>query len=90
MSEYRETSKASEGEYPPLWQNRDFLRFFFGQFVTNAGDSLYSVAILWAVFELSGSTFLTGVANSLLLLPFLLQIVAGPLVDRLPLTSSTP
>ncbi|OLZ39395.1 MFS transporter [Natrinema saccharevitans] len=78
-------SKDREEEHPPLWQNRDFLRFIFGQFVTNAGDSLYSVAILWAVFELSGSTFLTGVANSLLLLPFLLQIVAGPLVDRLPI-----
>ncbi|MDS0261086.1 MFS transporter [Haloarcula sp. S1CR25-12] len=70
---------------PPLWKNRDFLRFFVGQFVTNAGDSLYSVAILWAVFELSGSTFLTGAANSLLLLPFLLQIAAGPLIDRLPI-----
>lgn len=37
------------------------------------------------VSELSGSTFLTGVASSLLLLPFLLQIVAGPIVDRFPI-----
>ena len=35
------------------------------------------------VFDLSGSTFLTGIASSLLLLPFLLQIAAGPIVDRL-------
>jgi MFS family permease len=68
-----------------LWRNRDFRRFFAGQFVTNAGDSLYSVAVLWLVFELSGSTVLTGVANSMLLLPWLLQILAGPVVDRLPL-----
>ncbi len=53
--------------------------------MTNAGDSLYTVAVLWLVFELSGSTVLTGIANSLLLLPWLLQILAGPIVDRFPL-----
>lgn len=68
-----------------LWHNRDFRRFFAGQFVTNAGDSLYTVAVLWIVFELSGSTVLTGIANAILLLPWPLQILAGPVVDRLPL-----
>nr|WP_303647874.1 MFS transporter [Haloarchaeobius amylolyticus] len=67
-----------------MWRNRDFRRFFAGQFVTNAGDSLYTVAVLWLVFELSQSTVLTGLANSILLLPWLLQILAGPIVDRLP------
>ena len=75
---------AVEAE-PSLWRNRDFRRFFAGQFVTNAGDSLYTVAVLWLVFELSGSTVLTGIANAVLLLPWLLQILAGPIVDRLPL-----
>ncbi|MFW5949713.1 MAG: MFS transporter, partial [Halolamina sp.] len=68
-----------------IWRNRDFRRFFAGQFVTNAGDSLYTVAVLWLVFELSGSTVLTGAANAILLFPWLLQVVAGPVVDRLPL-----
>jgi len=68
-----------------LWRNRDFRRFLAGQFVTNAGDSLYAVAVLWIVFELTGSTVLTGAVNAILLLPWLLQVVAGPLVDRLPL-----
>jgi len=74
---------ADEG-YPPLRRNSNFRRFFAGQFVTNVGDSLYSVAVMWLVFELSGSTLLTGVASAMLLLPYLLQIVAGPIVDRLP------
>ncbi|UPV75673.1 MFS transporter [Halorussus limi] len=68
-----------------LWRNRDFRRFFAGQFVTNAGDSLYTVAVLWLAFELSGSTLVTGALNAILLLPWLLQVFAGPLVDRLPL-----
>lgn len=68
-----------------LWRNQNFRRFFAGQFVTNAGDSLYTVAVLWLIFQLSGSTVLTGIANAILLLPWLLQIIAGPVVDRLPL-----
>ncbi|MFC4550082.1 MULTISPECIES: MFS transporter [Halorussus] len=70
-----------------LWRNRDFRRFFAGQFTTNAGDSLYTVAVLWLAFELSGSTLITGALNAILLLPWLLQVFAGPLVDRLPLRS---
>jgi len=80
-----ETDADATSEERSVWRNRDFRRFFAGQFVTNAGDSLYSVAVLWLVFELSGSTTLTGVASSILLLPWLLQILAGPVVDRLPL-----
>ncbi len=82
MTDHDESAGAPEGSHPSIWRNRNFLRFFCGEFVTNVGDSLYTVAILWLVFRLSGSTFLTGVANSLLLLPWLLQIVAGPIVDR--------
>jgi len=85
MSGYAGSEQGTEEEYPPLWRNWNFLRFFLGQFVTNAGDSLYSVAAMWLIFELSGSTFLTGIASSLLLLPYLFQIIAGPLVDRFPI-----
>ena len=77
-------AEAAEGR-ESIWRNEGFRRFFAGQFVTNAGDSLYTVAVLWLVFELSGSTVLTGAANSILLLPWLLQILAGPVVDRLPI-----
>jgi hypothetical protein len=68
-----------------LSRNHDFRRFVAGQFVTNAGDSLYTVALLWLVFDLTGSTVLTGLTSAILLLPWLLQILAGPVVDRLPL-----
>ncbi|MFA9501882.1 MFS transporter [Natrinema sp. H-ect1] len=70
-----------------LGRNRDFRRFVAGQFATNAGDSLYTVAVLWLAFELTGSTLVTGTLNAILLLPWLLQVFAGPLVDRLPLRS---
>lgn len=68
-----------------LSTNVDFRRFVAGQFVTNAGDSLYTVAVLWLVYDLSGSTLLTGITSAILLLPWLLQVLAGPVVDRFPL-----
>jgi MFS family permease len=68
-----------------LVTNDDFRRFVAGEFVTNAGDSLYTVAVLWLVYDLTGSTALTGVTSAILLLPWLLQALTGPVVDRLPL-----
>ncbi|WP_330631188.1 MFS transporter [Halocatena halophila] len=65
-----------------LWHNRTFVRFLSGQLVTNAGDSLYTVAILWVIQTEANSTVLTGIANAMLLSPWLLQLFAGPLVDR--------
>lgn len=78
------SARPASDEHPSLWRNRNFQRFFLGKFVTNAGDSLYAVATMWLVHELGGSTVLTGVASALLLLPYLLQIIAGPVVDRFP------
>lgn len=82
MTDQRGCPKTTEEDHPRLHENRDFLRLLIGRLVTNAGDSLYSIGILWLVFEMTNSTFLTGIASSLLLLPFLLQIISGPIVDR--------
>lgn len=68
-----------------LFRNADFARLFLGRLVTNAGDSLYSVAAIWLVYTLGGSTFYTGLAGFLTTLPMGLQFLAGPLVDRWPL-----
>ena len=85
MTDHRKpTGPAAEG-YPSLKQNRDFLRLLFGRLVTNAGDSLYAVAAVWLVHDLTGSTVYTGIAEALLLLPLVLQFVSGPLVDRWPI-----
>lgn len=65
-----------------LGENVAFRRLFTGRVVTNAGDSLYLIATMWLVHELSGSTFYTGLAGFLVRLPETLQFLAGPLVDR--------
>jgi MFS family permease len=78
MSDHRE-------RYPSLRNNWDFLRLLFGRLVTNAGDSLYAVAAMWLVYDITGSTVYTGIAEALLLLPLVLQFISGPLVDRWPI-----
>ncbi|GAB7093817.1 MFS transporter [Halolamina litorea] len=65
--------------------NRSFRSLLVGRLVTNAGDSLYSVAAMWLVWELSASPGVTAVAGFLTRLPTVLQLFAGPLVDRWPL-----
>jgi MFS family permease len=68
-----------------LFRDADFTRLFLGRLVTNAGDSLYSVAAMWLVYSLTGSTFYTGLAAFLTLGMQALQAFVGPLVDRWPL-----
>lgn len=65
-----------------LRENVAFRRLFLGRLVTNAGDSLYLIASMWLVYELTGSTLYTGVAGFLLMVPQAFQFLTGPLVDR--------
>lgn len=62
--------------------NDDFLKLLVGRLLTNIGDSLYTVAAMWLVFELTTSTLFTGLAGFLTRLPPALQFLTGPVVDR--------
>ena len=66
-------------------KNRHFLALVSGRFVSNIGDSLYAIAAMWLVFELSGSSFYTGLAGAVVMLPTMFEFLLGPLVDKWPL-----
>lgn len=66
-------------------KNRNFLLLVIGRFITNIGDSLYSVAAMWLVYELTNSTFYTGLAGFLTMAPVALQIFIGPLIEKMNL-----
>ncbi len=66
-----------------LFMNRNFLFMFLGRLVTNVGDSIYAVAAMWLVSELGGSTFYTGLAGFLSLIPRFIQFFSGPIIDRI-------
>lgn len=59
-----------------------FRRLFFGTVLTNIGDSIYFIAAMWFVWELTGSTMYTGIAGFLIKAPSAVQFLFGPLVDR--------
>lgn len=70
-----------------IFQNRNFTLMFAGRILTNIGDSLYAVAAMWLVYDLGGSTLYTGLAGFLSLIPRLIQLLSGPIIDRLPIRS---
>lgn len=65
-----------------LRSNGSFVRLFLGGLVTNAGDSVYFIAAMWLVHDLTGSTLFTGLAGFLVQGPSALGFLVGPLVDR--------
>lgn len=65
-----------------LRANGSFLRLLTGRLVTNMGDSIYYIAAMWLVFDLTGSAFYTGIAGFLMRGPAALSFLTGPLVDR--------
>ena len=68
-----------------LLKTRDFSLLWSGQLVSQIGDGLNKVALLWFVYELTGSALKMTVIGLLQTLP---ALVLGPLigvyVDRLP------
>ncbi|WP_192498440.1 MFS transporter [Halorussus halophilus] len=66
-------------------RNRQFRRLLAGRAVSVLGDGLYSVAAMWLVYEMTGSTAYTGLAGFLSRAPGILKVFVGPLVDRAPL-----
>ncbi|WP_224270482.1 MFS transporter [Haloprofundus salinisoli] len=65
-----------------LLRNVPFRRLFLGRLVTNAGDSVYYIAAMWLVYDLTGDPAMSGVAGFLSAAPSGLQFLTGPLVDR--------
>lgn len=55
---------------------------FVGRLTTNAGDSLYAIAAMWLVWELTRDPLFTGIAAFLTRAPAALGFLVGPLVDR--------
>ena len=60
-----------------LLKTRDFGLLFAGQTISQIGDSLNKVALLWFVYELTGSALKMTVIGLLQTLP---PLIMGPLI----------
>lgn len=63
-------------------RNEQFRRLLGGRAVSVLGDGLYTVAVMWWVYELTGSTAFTGLAGFLSQAPSMFEFLAGPAIDR--------
>lgn len=66
-----------------LWVGRNVSLLWAGQVLSQAGDSVYMIALMWLMLELTGSKALTGLAAMAAYLPTLLfGLLAGVVADR--------
>lgn len=70
-----------------IFKHRNFSLMFFGRIISNIGDSLYGVAAMLLIYQLGGSTFYTGLAGFLSILPRIVEFCSGPLIDKIPIKS---
>lgn len=69
--------------YRTVAGNRNLLRLFTGEFVSNIGDWLYLVALLVVVYRESSDPVLLGIVGGARIIPYiLLSVPAGIVVDR--------
>jgi len=68
-----------------LLVNRSVALLFCGQVISQAGDSIYQIGLLWLCLELTGSKSLTGLIASAAFFPYLVfGLPGGALSDRFP------
>ena len=71
-------ARASAG----IWRNRNLLILVGGQWVSQAGTQLFTMAVYWTVLSQTHSRSDLGFVGSLLSLAAIFGLVAGALVDR--------
>lgn len=66
-----------------MLKNYDFLLLLLGRFITNFGDSIYTIATMSLVYNMTGSTLYTGLALFLTSIMGIFQLILSPILDRI-------
>lgn len=66
-----------------MLKNRNIRNLLLGRLVSASGDSLYQVAVIWYVYELSHDAFFTGLAAAIVMVPKCLNFLLGPIIEGL-------
>jgi MFS transporter, DHA3 family, macrolide efflux protein len=65
-----------------IWRNRNLLTLVGGQWVSQIGNTLFTMAVYWTVLARTGSRADLGFVGSILALASVFGLVAGAFVDR--------
>lgn len=60
--------------------NKNYL--LTGRLISALGDSIYSVAIMWYIFDVTKDAFITSVTSAIIFTPGILSAFAGPVIDH--------
>lgn len=74
--------RSALADYGAVLINRRFALLWSGQTISWFGDSVYMIALLWLVQDLTGSRAMMGLVAACRSLPSLMGFLAGALVDR--------
>lgn len=67
-----------------IFQNKNFIRFWVGSFVSGLGDAMFFLALTWIVVRTTGSPATLGLLMAAMSLPqMLFSLMGGVLIDRL-------
>ena len=66
-----------------MLKNAAIRNLWLGRLVSVSGDSLYEVAVIWYVFELTRNPFYTGLAAAIVMIPKTLNFLFGPIIEEL-------
>lgn len=76
-------SEPKENFFKRIFVNKNIFYLWTGQIISQSGDSIYEIALLWLVLDLTGSNSLTGLVAMSAYLPILIfGLFFGALVDR--------
>ncbi|SHJ02333.1 MFS transporter [Lutispora thermophila] len=76
--------KAEEKGYKALLKYKDFIKIWVGNTISRFGDAIDSIAFLWMVYEMTGSTLMMGTVMAVNATPAVIfGMMAGVLVDRM-------
>lgn len=66
-----------------MFWNKNIRNLFLGRLISTSGDSLYEIAVIWYVFDLTKNAFYTGVAAAIVMLPKCFNFLLGPLIEEM-------
>jgi MFS family permease len=80
----QETVPAKGPSYVGLLRNHSFAALWVGQLVSQSGDAIFDVALLWLVFVTTNSTPMVGLTQAAVTVPAVATLpIAGVYADRL-------
>ncbi len=84
MAAGEKTGPAKGPSYLGLLRNHSFAALWVGQLVSQSGDAIFDVALLWLVWVTTNSTALVGLTQAVILVPAVAAApIAGVYADRL-------